>query len=48
MKDAFERMPPEFLDWLAECPLSDPWVRIKTTDKVVHYSFPAPDEEDET
>ncbi len=45
MKDAYERMPESFLDWLDECPVR--FDRIKITDNTVHYSFDAPDEEDE-
>ena len=49
MKDAFERMPESFLDWLSECPTpqwSDvQFVQIKVTENSVHYSFPAPDED---
>ena len=45
MKDAFERMPESFLDWLMECPVH--YDRIKITDNTVHYSFDTPDEEDE-
>ena len=49
MKDAFERMPEAFLDWLDECPTpqwSDvQFVQIKVTENSVHYSFPAPDED---
>ena len=51
MKDAFERMPESFLDWLDECPTSQwsdvQFVQIKVTNNTVHYSFPAPDEEGE-
>ena len=45
MKDAFERMPESFLDWLMECPVR--YDRIKINEQTVHYSFDAPDEEDE-
>ncbi len=45
MKDAYERMPESFIDWLVECPVR--FDRIKITDNTVHYSFDAPDEEDE-
>ena len=51
MKDAYERMPESFLDWLEKCPTSQwsdvQFVQIKVTDNTVHYSFPAPDEEDD-
>ena len=45
MKDAYERMPELFLDWLDECPVR--FDRIKVNENTVHYSFDAPDEEDE-
>jgi|TARA_B100000424_G_scaffold212645_1_gene170098 hypothetical protein len=45
MKDAFERMPESFLDWMLECPV--PWICIKINERTVHYSFDAPDEEEE-
>ena len=45
MKDSFERMPESFTDWLLECPV--PWMRIKINENTVHYSFDAPDEEEE-
>ena len=45
MKDAYERMPELFLDWLDECPVR--FARIKVNENTVHYSFDAPDEEDE-
>ena len=45
MKDAFEKMPESFLDWLLKCPV--PWIRIKINENTVHYSFDAPDEEEE-
>tara|TARA_R110002020_G_scaffold281_1_gene1546 strand:+ start:533 stop:679 length:147 start_codon:yes stop_codon:yes gene_type:complete len=45
MKDAFEKMPESFLDWLMECPV--PWMRIKINENTVHYSFDAPKEEEE-
>ncbi len=44
MKDAFERMPESFLDWMLECPV--PWICIKITERTVHYSFAAPDGEE--
>ena len=45
MKDAYERMPESFLDWLDECPVR--FDRIKINENTVHYSFDAPYEEDE-
>ena len=45
MKDASQRMPESFLDWMLECPV--PWICIKINKNTVNYSFDAPDEEDE-
>ena len=45
MKDAHDRMPESFIDWLLECPV--PWICIKVNENTVHFSFDAPDEEEE-
>ena len=50
MKDAYERMPESFIDWLMICPVRHD--RIKINENTVHYSFDAPyedeDEEDDS
>ena len=45
MKDAHDRMPESFIDWLLECPV--PWICIKVNENTVHFSFDAPEEEEE-
>ena len=45
MKDAYERMPESFIDWLMKCPVR--FDRIKVNENTVHYSFDAPYEDDE-
>ena len=45
MKDAHEKMPDSFFDWLDECPVR--WDRIKVNKDTIHYSFETPDDEDE-
>ena len=45
MRDAYERMPETFLDWMLECPV--PWICIKINKNTVHYSFDAPYEYEE-
>ena len=45
LKDAYERMPESFFDWILESPV--PWTCIKINEKTVHFSFDTPDEEEE-
>ncbi len=45
LKDAYERMPESFFDWILESPV--PWTCIKINENTVHFSFDTPDEEEE-